>query len=137
MREAGKPATARIPKRRDTGPSRLIVGKVFERANGWCEFPGCGRVADDPHHRYERGAGGTGPKSAAAPWINLPGNLLAACRRHNDWASNVEPAKAEHMGWILRDPKVPASRVPVMTCHSECWVLLDDKGDWAVWRGTA
>lgn len=125
--EAGKPPVP-TQRGRDTGPSRLVVGQVWRRAGGMCEFPACGRPAQDPHHRYERGNGGTGPKSPAAPWINLTGNVLAACRPHNDWCSNGSPKQAEAMGWIIKDAEVPACRVPVLTCHSTRWVLLDNHG---------
>lgn len=113
-----------------TGPDDATKAKVWVRAKGRCEYAGCGHAMVDVHHRYERGSGGTGPKSAAAPWINQPANLLGACRHHNDWVSNQQPREAERVGWLLRDASRPACQEPVQTCHDPLPVWLDDAGNW-------
>lgn len=98
----------RTPMRRRnryTGPALVTIEIVAMRSGGLCEFPGCDRVAQDPHHRYERGFGGVGKKGPA--WINDPCNILAACRHHNDWCSNQQPAEAFAMGWRLAAGELP------------------------------
>lgn len=116
-------------RRRYTGPERAVVELIGARSSGWCEFPNCGQPANDPHHRVERKAGGRGPKGP--DWLNLPSNLLAACRHHNDWCSNQQPREAQHMGWIVRHPDLPWL-VPVQTIHDPLPVFLDDEGGWRV-----
>lgn len=111
-----------------TGPSKATIARLEIRCGGWCEFPGCRRHAQDPHHRDERGAGGRGIKAPA--WINKLANLLAACRRHNDWASNGSPAEAREMGWLIEMGKATPYTVPVLTRHHPAKVLLDDEGGW-------
>lgn len=118
----------RRPRPRYTGPSKAIVTKLEVRCGGFCEFWGCGRPAQDPHHRDERGSGGRGVKSPA--WINKLCNLLAACRRHNDWASNGSPAEAREMGWLIPMGEATPYTVPVLTRHHAEKVLLDDAGGW-------
>lgn len=113
--------------RKYTGPDARVITIVAERSQGLCEFPGCGALAIDPHHRYERGVGGRGPKGP--DWINAPSNILAACRHHNTWASNIEPREAERMGWRLRHFDLPW-RVPVQTYHDPLPVYLDNEGGW-------
>ena len=115
--------------RRYTGPSPETVALIAERSHGYCEFPGCGALAQDPHHRYERGQGGRGPKGP--DWINAASNILASCRHHNDWASNVAPTEAKQMGWRLSNLELPWV-VPVQTCHDSLPVYLDNAGGW--WR---
>ena len=107
-----------------TGPSRAVVELVRARSGGRCEFPRCRRRATDPHHRYERGMGGT-----AVEWVNNASNILAACRYHNDWCSNQYPQDAEDMGWRLRHGDRPWL-VSVMTRHDERPIYLDDCGSW-------
>lgn len=107
-----------------TGPTASVVEMVRARSGGRCEFPGCRRRATDAHHRYERGMGGT-----TVDWVNNASNLLAACRYHNDWCSNQQPAEAEHMGWRLRHGDRPWL-VPVLTRHDPEPIYLDDNGSW-------
>lgn len=114
--------------RRYTGPDKPTVVLIAERSHGRCEFPGCGEPAVDAHHRYERGQGGRGPKGPQ--WINCLSNLLAACRHHNFWASNVSPTEARQMGWRCSDLDLPW-QVPVQTCHDPLPVYLADDGSWS------
>jgi len=112
-------------RRRYTGPSAEVIDLVAIRSGGRCEFPGCGQRAQDPHHRFERGSGGAGPKGPA--WINEVPNILAACRHHNDWCSNQQPTEAWQMGWIVRHPDVPFL-VPALTAHDDLPVFLNEDG---------
>lgn len=125
---AQRRAQDRQPRRSHTGPSKLTVAKLEIRCGGWCEYPSCTRRAQDPHHRDERGSGGRGVKAPA--WINRLCNLLAACRRHNDWASNGSPAEAREMGWLIEMGKATPYTVPVLTRHHPEKVFLLDDGSW-------
>jgi len=108
---------------RYTGPSAKVRRIVRERSGGVCEFPDCGRVAVDPHHRFERGMGGVGSKGP--DWINNASNILAACRHHNDWVSNQQPHEAWVMGWRLKPGELP-QETPVQLAGGT--FLLDDDG---------
>ena len=113
---------------RYTGPSREVVAIVAARSAGWCEFPGCEHRAQDVHHRYERGMGG---HSERLTWINEPPNLLAACRHHNYWCSNVTPEEARQMGWRVRRGDMPW-QVPVQTRHDPLPVYLANDGTFSL-----
>ena len=97
--------TAPRRRYRNTGPGPRTREIVAVRSGGRCEFPGCHRPAQDPHHRFERGAGGVGPKGPT--WVNDVCNILAACRHHNDWVSNQQPHEAWLMGWRLKPGELP------------------------------
>lgn len=118
--------------RRYTGPTSAVITIVRERSNGRCEFPNCGRPAQDPHHRLERGMGGRGPKGP--DFINTVPNILAACRHHNQWVSNGQPREAERMGWLLREGDHP-TQVPVQTCHDDLPIYLADDGSFSLFGG--
>lgn len=115
-------------RRRDTGPSAKTRAIVRTRSGGRCEYPSCPRSAQEVHHRDERGQGGRGPK--APNWINLAGNLLDACRPHNQWASNGSPAEAYEMGWLIEMGQATPYTVPVLTRHHPEKVYLHDDGSW-------
>lgn len=126
-----KPAASRttpMKRARSTGPTPATIALLEIRSGGRCEFPGCPNPAQDPHHRDERGAGGRGPKGPA--WINAPANLTAACRPHNDWASNGSPAAARAMGWLIGMGKATPYNTPILTRHHPLPVLLNDAGGW-------
>lgn len=128
------PASARArsskPKRpRYTGPSAEVRAMVHARSGRRCEFPNCPHRATCVHHRDERGMGGRGRNAPA--WINEASNLLDACAWHNDWASNVSPAEAHAVGWLLRSGEIPAL-TPVLTRHYRSPVLLNDRGTWTL-----
>lgn len=113
-----------------TGPSDETVAMLMVRCGGICEFPGCWQSAQDPHHRYERGSGGRGVKGP--DWINNLSNLLAACRHHNYWCSNVAPFQAHTMGWRLNGSDLPWL-IPVQTFHDPMPVWLCDDGTYTTW----
>lgn len=119
---------ARRSRPRDTGPSAKTRAIVRARSGGRCEYPSCPRPAQEVHHRDERGQGGRGPK--APGWINLAGNLLDACRPHNQWASNGSPAEAREMGWLIEMGQATPYTVPVLTRHHPEKVYLFDDGSW-------
>lgn len=119
----------------DTGPTDKVRKIVKARSHGICEFADCGHPATEIHHRYERGMGGSGPKSPAAAWINEPANLLHSCQHHNQWCTNVEPREAYEIGWIIHEvlgePELPWT-VPVVTAHHPLPIFLsNDDGAWA------
>lgn len=112
-----------------TGPTSTTIARLEIRCGGFCEYPGCLNGAQDPHHRDERGMGGRGQK--APDWINKLANLLAACRDHNEWASNGSPDIARSMGWLLPSGEATPYNTPVLTRHHLAKVLLNDAGEWA------
>lgn len=113
--------------RRYTGPDQATVELLRQRCYGWCEFPDCGRLAMDPHHRRNRGMGGR--HGATLTWINDLTNLLAACRHHNWWATEGEPHEAWLMGWRLKEGELPWL-TPVHTFHDPLPVILHSDGTW-------
>jgi hypothetical protein len=123
------PATPPPPRPRYTGPTEAVLTLLRGRCGGRCEYPGCPQPAQDPHHRDERGVGGRGRK--APPWINEASNLLAACRWHNNWASNGSPAAAYEVGWRVRSGQIPML-TPVLTRHYYRPILLNDRGTWTL-----
>jgi hypothetical protein len=112
---------------RYTGPTDEVRRIVWVRSGGICEMPDCGQPANDPHHRYERGNGGIGPKGPG--WVNDPVNILAACRHHNDWVSNQQPHEAWVMGWRLKPGELP-HETPVLAAHDPEPIYLDNAGGW-------
>lgn len=127
-RKAAASRTTPMKRARYTGPTTATIGKLEIRCGGFCEYPGCPKPAQDPHHRDERGQGGRGPKAPA--WINELANLLAACRGHNDWASNGSPAAARAMGWLIPSGEATPYNTAVLTRHHTSKVLLNDDGGW-------
>lgn len=51
--------------------------EVFARARGFCEWPGCGDLAEQLAHLTHRGMGGSKERNTAE-------NCAAMCRRHHD-----------------------------------------------------
>ena len=113
----------RTRRRRHTGPPPAIRRLVAERSRRSCEFPGCGAVAIQMHHRKPRRIGGR-----KDPEINRAANLLHVCLGHHEWVESNR-ADARAMGWLLSDGQ-DAQEVAVHTSHG--WVLLDDNGGWEV-----
>lgn len=114
---------------RYTGPGEETLAIVAARSNGVCEFPHCTHPAQDPHHRYERGMGGVGPKGP--DWINEVCNIMAACRYHNDWCSNQQPYEAWQMGWLLKDGELPWQTPVAMNGGM---YVLDNSGRCAIYE---
>ena len=118
-----------VRRRVYTGPPPKVRALVRIRADHMCEWPNCGRVGTDYHHRLGRKMGGRyGPRRVE---LNSPAWLLLACRTHHDHvtsASGVRLVDVRAMGWVLTEEQ-DAAEVAVHTRHG--WVLLDnDCGCW-------
>lgn len=91
-------------QRRDTGPDQATRLLIWDRCNGYCEWPGCLAMATDVHHRLNRKAGGR--KGAMREILNSPPWLLAACRFHHEFVTHpvgAERVQVEAWGWVLRE----------------------------------
>jgi 5-methylcytosine-specific restriction endonuclease McrA len=123
-REAAESAgvSVRPPPPRATGPDRLTVEAILERAGYACERCsdrlGPVRGVDwHVHHRRPRGAGG----SKAAD-TNSPSNCVILCP---DCHIAVESRRAEAQfdGWLVPQGAAPA-RVAVLIEHGGRWAYL-------------
>lgn len=118
---AGKPARAATATR-GTGPPRLTVEAILERAQHSCErcseAVGPVRGVDwHVHHRRPRGAGGSKRTDT-----NSPSNCTVLCPRcHNEIESYRAVAQSE--GWILQQTNNPA-RVPLLIERGARFVYL-------------
>lgn len=100
-----------------TSEARAVV---FHRDNGLCVV--CGMQADEWHHRYRRGMGGT-----SDPQINSPANGLALCMHHHREAESLRRDVAGPYGLCV--PNLPAAFLtPVRTWHG--WALPTAGGTW-------
>jgi 5-methylcytosine-specific restriction protein A len=120
---AGKPVRPVFPGRSSpTGPDRLTVEAVLERADWACErcSNGLGPVRGRDwhvHHRRPRAAGG----SSAAD-TNSPPNLGILCPVcHGEVESRR--AEAQRDGWLVPQGANPA-RVAVLIRRGSRWVYL-------------
>lgn len=115
-----------LGKRVYTGPSATVRAKVRARAGHCCEWPGCGRVATDLHHRLNRKQGGR--HGARREQLNQPAWLLYACRAHHEHVTSAHGLRlvdVRAMGWVLTEGQ-DATEEAVHTSHG--WVLLDNDG---------
>lgn len=113
-----------------TGPSAAVRSTVRTRAGHSCEWPGCGRVGTDYHHRLNRKMGGR--YGLRREQINQPAWLLLVCRQHHEHvtsASGRTLVEVRAAGWVLTEHQ-DAREVAVRTSHG--WVLMDDDGGWEV-----
>lgn len=108
---------------RPTAKVRLIV---LERDNYSCIRCWC--RAEDVHHRYPAGMGGSDE-----PWVHLPANLICLCRRCHRWAETRERGLAIRRGYILEAGSEP-SKTPLYLPIAGP-VLLDNDGGWTIRKG--
>jgi hypothetical protein len=77
----------------------LLVGRkprrarVLDRDRGWCQVPGCSRVAAHVHHIRHRSLGGG----------DEPGNLVSLCAAHH--------LHGVHRGWVRVGGRAPDALV--------------------------
>lgn len=113
-----------------TGPSAAVRSTVRTRAGHTCEWPGCGRVGTDYHHRLNRKMGGRG--GARREEINRPAWIVLVCREHHNRVTSAagrDLLAARHTGWVLTESQ-DAETVGISTAHG--WVLLDNDGGYEV-----
>lgn len=132
MRRTALPRRSRLrrlailSKRVYTGPPPKVRALVRARAGHCCEWPDCGRVGTDYHHRLGRKMGGR--RGERREQLNQPAWLLYACRAHHEHvtsASGLRLVDVRAMGWVLTEQQ-DAAEVAVHTSHG--WVLLDNDG---------
>jgi hypothetical protein len=87
-------------KKEDTIWSKSIL----EAADYKCQYPGCKRVACDPHHIIPRRARAT---------RNDPNNGIALCRLHHDWVEQ-HPKEAKKMGLKSLTSSVPINKFSLL-----------------------
>lgn len=122
-----KPAKARKPVRRDTGPSKRIRNVVKLRSaqggdHPLCEL--CGRAGNgNVHHRKPRGMGGS-----KDPAINLPSNLLWLCGSATTRCHRL--VESQRVESLRLGRLVPFEGVSLTTAVllRYGWVMLDDVG---------
>ena len=108
-----------------TGPSVRTRRVVRARAQDGCEWPLCGRVGTDYHHRLNRKQGGRHGHRRVE--VNRPSWIVLVCRLHHDLVTSASgPAlvHARQTGWVLTEDQC-ASSVPIEAVHGRCW-LTDD-----------
>lgn len=116
-------------RRRSTGPAKLTVEALYERAEGRCEL--CGHPVHGErgrdhhvHHRRPRRMGGS-----QLPDTNSIENLLlldASCHERVE----SERTAAYAGGWLVRQDDIPAA-VAVLV-HGKAWCVLTDDGQYRV-----
>lgn len=95
--------------------------KQFQRfldRDGGCVH--CGETeAVSPHHRLNRGMGGSKKR-------DVPSNIIVVCSWLNSAmeSDSAVAARARELGWKLKSGDIPA-QVPVYH-YSESWRILDD-----------
>lgn len=116
-----------------TGPSAATRSTVRTRAGHTCEWPDCGRVGTDYHHRLGRKMGGR--HGLKREQLNGPAWIVLACRADHDRvtsASGPVLVEVRAMGWVLTEHQ-DATEVAILTSHG--WVVLDDAGGYTVLPG--
>lgn len=111
-----------------TGPTAMVRALVRKRAGHECEWPVCGRVGTDYHHRLNRKQGGR--HGERREQINQASWILLCCRTHHTLVTSPSGegrVAARMSGWLLYEEE-NALEVAVHTRHG--WVLLDDEGGW-------
>lgn len=110
-----------------TGPSAKVRKLVRRRADNTCEWPACGRVGTDYHHRLNRKSGGR--HGNRREQINSASWIVLACRAHHEYVTSPHGTAREDVtarGWLLEEHQV-AGEVPIRLDGG--WVLLDDDGN--------
>lgn len=88
----------------------------------------CGETeAIAPHHRLNRGMGGSKPRGGLYNARNAPSNILTLCSTLNGLieAHTASQAMARDYGWKLRNGDLP-SEVPIWHSIRQQWFILDD-----------
>ena len=119
------PAPRKAPRR--TGPSAATLMLILQRDGDRCVL--CGIPGTDydplvPHHRLNRGMGGS-----TDPAANSPANIIRIHASENgalEDARGVQRDHAVHAGWKLKRGMHPVS-VPVLYPDGRWW-LLDNEG---------
>lgn len=123
-----KRTAAKVQRRRYTGPTLETKLLLWDRSDGYCEWPGCLSMATEPHHRLNRKMGGRhGP---TADLLNSVAWLMASCRFHNEYCANAKGLERVHVrdwGWVLVEGESAPDK-PVRTQRG--WVRLLDNGGW-------
>lgn len=120
----------RSPVRRPTGPDKLTVEAVWDRAGGRCEISGVELSGDrgrdwHVHHRRPRRMGGS-----RLPDTNDPTNLMLLSPEAHE---HVEKNRTEayERGWLVRQDAIPAVvPVVVLVDGQVAYVLLTDDGQY-------
>lgn len=110
-----------------TGPPEKVRRLVRKRAERTCEWPACGRVGTDYHHRLNRKAGGR--HGERKEQINSASWVVLACRPHHEYVTSPHGAAREDVkarGWLVEEHQV-AGEVPIRLDGG--LVLLDDDGN--------
>ena len=126
-RSAVRRAKILAAKVRYTGPTLRVRRIVRERAGDVCEWPDCGRVGTDYHHRLNRKMGGR--KGDRAQEINQASWLVLACRTHHDDVTSPTGERRQlalDMGWLLLEHET-ACEVPI-AMDGGAFYLDDDGG---------
>jgi 5-methylcytosine-specific restriction enzyme A len=126
---AGKALVVRKPMKtahRPTGPDKLTVDAVYERAQHCCELctlsVGPVRGVDHHvHHRRPRRSGGS-----SDPATNTPANLLLLCPACHETVESFRTASYE-AGWLLRAGDDAAASA-VLIWRGSRWTYLTDAG---------
>lgn len=89
--------------------------------DGGCVHCGLARGPIVPHHRLNRGMGGSDER-------DVPSNIITMCSEMNYlMESNAKVAEqARENGWKLRSGSSP-SATPVFFAYDNAWFYLDDK----------
>lgn len=109
-----------------TGPSPRVRSTVRTRAGHTCEWPDCGRVGTDYHHRLNRKMGGR--HGLRKEQVNSPAWIVLLCREHHrrvTSSAGLVLVEAQRWGWVLSEAD-DAETVGIYTAHG--WVLLDNIG---------
>lgn len=110
-----------------TGPPARVRRLVRARADNTCEWPACGRVGTDYHHRLNRKSGGR--HGERREQVNSASWVVLACRPHHEYVTSPHGAAREDViarGWLLEEHQI-AGEVPIRLDGG--WVLLDDDGN--------
>lgn len=120
----------RSPARRSTGPDKLTVEAVWDRAGGRCEISGVplsGERGRDwhVHHRRPRRMGGSRLDDT-----NSVENLLLLSPEAHEYVERNR-TEAYERGWLVRQDAIPAAvPVVVLVDGQVAYVLLTDDGQY-------
>lgn len=128
------PSSSRIRRRariavahRYTGPPAKVRKLVRMRAGDTCEWPACGRIGTDYHHRLNRKSGGR--HGQRKEQINAASWIVLACRPHHEYVTSPHGKAREDVkarGWLLEEHQL-AGEVPIRL-DGGTFVLDDDGG---------
>lgn len=102
-----------------TGFPQWVIDQIDDRAQGFCEVCGDGRVHEH-HHRRPRGSGGSRREET-----NRAANGLGLCRDCHRLIESYRTV-AKKLGWLIPQGAEPAMRSVIYRGQR---VLLDDDGN--------